>query len=172
MPYDFLTGGARSGKSRAAERRASTSGSEVTFVATAEPGDEEMATRIARHRADRPADWETVEEPIQLVRAIRAVDPERFIVVDCLTLWLANVLESDDDAILEHTSELTHILAGRHGGAAVVSNEVGDGIVPADPLTRRYRDLLGTVNRVMADRADHAYLIVAGRVLRLEPAPW
>lgn len=172
MPYDFLTGGARSGKSRAAERLAIDSGTDVTFVATAEAGDTEMAIRIARHRAERPADWETVEELSDLVTAIEAVAPERFIVVDCVTVWLANVLESDNDAILEHIIKLAHTLADRHGGAAVVSNEVGDGIVPADPLTRRYRDLLGTVNRVMADRADRAYLIVAGRVLRLERAPW
>lgn len=172
MPYDFLTGGARSGKSRAAERRAAMSESSVYFVATAEAGDDEMAARIARHQADRPASWATVEEPTDLVEAIRAIDPEHFIVVDCLTLWLANTLDWDDDAITGHVEDLARSLAARPGGGVVVSNEVGDGIVPADPLTRRYRDLLGTVNRIVAEHAEEAYLVVAGKVLRLASAPW
>lgn len=172
MPYDFLTGGARSGKSRAAERKGVVSGSPVTFLATAEAGDDEMTARIARHRAERPSSWTTVEEPTDLVRAIAAIDPDCFIVIDCMTLWLANVLVWDDDAITGHASDLGRLLADRFGAGVVVSNEVGDGIVPADPLSRRYRDLLGTVNQIMADHADQAYLVVAGQVLRLAPAPW
>lgn len=172
MPYDFLTGGARSGKSRAAERRAGASGSPVVFVATAEAGDDEMAARIVRHQADRPAAWSTVEEPTDLVNAIGEIDPEHFVVVDCLTLWLANVLDRDDDVILRDAGDLGRLLAARPGKGVVVSNEVGDGIVPADPLTRRYRDLLGIVNRITAEHADQAYLVVAGRVLRLQPSPW
>lgn len=172
MPYDFLTGGARSGKSRAAERRAAVSGSAVSFIATAEAGDDEMAGRIALHQADRPASWATVEEPTDLVQAIGAIEPEHFIVVDCLTLWVANVLASDDEMIIGHAAELASLLASRSGGGVVVSNEVGDGIVPADPLTRRYRDLLGTVNRIVAAQAEEAYLVVAGKVLRLASAPW
>lgn len=172
MPYDFLTGGARSGKSRAAERRAAASGSLVSFVATAEAGDHEMAVRIARHRAERPSSWVTVEEPTDLTQAIEMIDVDRFIVVDCLTLWLANTFEWDDDMIIGHATDLASVLASRSGDGVVVSNEVGDGIVPADPLTRRYRDLLGNVNRIVAAQSSQAYLVVAGQVLRLAPAPW
>lgn len=172
MSYDFLTGGARSGKSRSAERLAGRAASEVTVVATAEPGDDEMARRIERHRAERPSSWDTVEEPRDLLSAISAIDPGRFVVLDCLTLWLANILAGDDVDILETAEVVAAELARRPGGGVVVSNEVGDGIVPADPLSRRYRDLLGSMNRIFADRADRAFLVVAGQVIRLERPPW
>ncbi|HSJ28577.1 MAG TPA: bifunctional adenosylcobinamide kinase/adenosylcobinamide-phosphate guanylyltransferase [Acidimicrobiia bacterium] len=171
MGYTFLTGGARSGKSAAAVRRASTAPA-VTFVAPAEARDEEMRTRIGRHRAERPSEWSTVEEPMELAQAVRAADPAAFLVVDCLTLWLANILHWDDDRIAAATDELVTALLDRPGDAVVVSNEVGDGIVPIDPLTRRYRDLLGGTNTTLAAAADEAYLVVAGRLLRLEVPSW
>ena len=172
MPYVFVTGGARSGKSSAAERRASASGRQVTLIATAEAGDEEMARRIDRHRLARPAAWETMEEPGALAEAIRTVDEDRFLIVDCLTLWLANVLSGTDDDIGRQADEAIDALAARAGEGVVVSNEVGDGIVPADPMSRRYRDLLGQVNGRFASAATEAYLMVAGRAIVLQAPPW
>ncbi|MDX1448922.1 MAG: bifunctional adenosylcobinamide kinase/adenosylcobinamide-phosphate guanylyltransferase [Acidimicrobiia bacterium] len=172
MAFDFLTGGARSGKSRAAEQIATAAGGPVIFVATAEAGDAEMAERIRRHRSSRPRDWETVEEHRDLAGIVHTLPDDRFLIVDCLTLWLANVSDRGDEAILADADRMARALAERPGRGVVVSNEVGDGIVPADPATRRYRDLLGTVNRLMADRAERAFLMVAGRALRLERPPW
>ena len=173
MPYAFLTGGARSGKSTAAERRAASAGTPVTVIATAERGDAEMTARIERHRAARPPDWTTIEEPIHLADAVSSTPPNNFVVVDCLTLWLANVLGSATDAqIVADARALATALAERTGDAVVVSNEVGDGIVPADPAARRYRDLLGLVNGEMASCASESYLVVAGRFLRLEEPAW
>lgn len=170
MPFTFLVGGARSGKSRAAERLAARSAAEVTFVATAEALDAEMTARIAAHRLARPAGWQTVEEPLDVVGVVAGVGPGDFVVVDCLTLWVSNVMGAgwDDVAALRATDELAALLAARPGGAAVVSNEVGSGIVPIDPSARRFRDLLGAVNARMADRAQRALLMVAGRALVLE----
>jgi adenosyl cobinamide kinase/adenosyl cobinamide phosphate guanylyltransferase len=172
MSYVFVTGGARSGKSAAAERRALSSAAAVTLIATAEAGDDEMAIRIARHRNARPDQWATIEEPVDLAGAIELVPSADFVVLDCLTLWVSNMLDRSDDEIAGRADEVALLLAARVGDGVVVSNEVGDGIVPADPLTRRYRDLLGTINRSFADRASEAYLAVAGRVLRLEPLGW
>ncbi|MEX1005426.1 MAG: bifunctional adenosylcobinamide kinase/adenosylcobinamide-phosphate guanylyltransferase [Acidimicrobiia bacterium] len=172
MPYVFVTGGARSGKSSAAERRATAARAGVTVVATAEAGDEEMAARIDRHRAARPRSWETVEEPVALTAALRTVAEEHFVIVDCLTLWLANVLGSSDGDIVDQAREAIGVLVRREGDGMVVSNEVGDGIVPADPMIRRYRDLLGQVNSLFAASATDSYLMVAGRALALPAAPW
>lgn len=172
MAYVFVTGGARSGKSGVAERRAGASRTAVTVIATAEAGDEEMAARIDRHRRARPVDWETIEEPTALASAVRSVSGERFVIVDCLTLWLANVLGSSDGDIHAQATDAVEALARRVGDAVVVSNEVGDGIVPADPMTRRYRDLLGQVNSLFAASATDAYVMVAGRALRLQAPPW
>lgn len=173
MPYVFLTGGARSGKSTAAERKALSASAPVTVIATAERGDAEMTARIERHRAARPAHWTTIEETVNLVDAVASTPPNSFVVVDCLTLWLANVLGSTTDAqVAADARELATALADRTGEAVVVSNEVGDGIVPADPTTRRYRDLLGLVNSEMAASASESYLVVAGRFLRLDEPAW
>jgi adenosylcobinamide kinase / adenosylcobinamide-phosphate guanylyltransferase len=172
MGYTFLTGGARSGKSAAAVRLAERTDAAVAFIATAEAGDEEMRTRIGRHRAERPSGWTTVEETIELAGAIRSADPSAFVVVDCLTLWVANILDRDDDRILAAVDGVVSALVDRPGEAVVVSNEVGDGIVPVDPLVRRYRDLLGSVNRRVAAEAAEAYLVVAGRLLKLEAPAW
>ena len=172
MPYVFLTGGARSGKSSAAERRATTAGTGVTVIATAEAGDDEMAARIIRHRAARPISWATVEEPTALAAAVRTVAEDHFVIVDCLTLWLANVLGSSDGDIGDQASEAIEALGNRAGDGVVVSNEVGDGIVPADPMSRRYRDLLGQVNSLFSASATEAYLMVAGRAVALQAPPW
>jgi adenosylcobinamide kinase/adenosylcobinamide-phosphate guanylyltransferase len=165
----ILLGGARSGKSALAVRLAANAGASVTFVATARPGDEEMAERIRLHRQERPADWSTIEEPVDVVAAIERAPAADTLVVDCLSLWVANVLEDVDD-VEERARTAAAASAARLGLTVAVSNEVGLGIVPATPLGRRYRDALGRVNTIWAGMADEALLVVAGRALRLEPA--
>jgi adenosyl cobinamide kinase/adenosyl cobinamide phosphate guanylyltransferase len=160
----LLLGGARSGKSSLAVDLASRAGGPVTFIATATAGDEEMADRIAAHRGERPGDWTTVEEPLHLRQALEAA--EGTVVVDCLSLWVANLLEAD----MEIDAEAAAVAAGR-GRTIAVSNEVGLGIVPATPLGRRYRDVLGRVNAEWADAAETTLLVVAGRALPLA-SPW
>lgn len=170
MPLTFLLGGARSGKSELAVRLASAFGGPVVVVVTARAGDGEMGDRIRRHREDRPDEWATVEAPLEPVVALRAAPPDAAVVLDCLTLWVANVMETggDEGGIVREAEELASILAGRFPPAIVVSNEVGLGIVPVNDLARRYRDVLGRVNTTVATRADRAYLVVAGRALPLE----
>jgi len=170
MPFTVLLGGARSGKSDLAVRLAASSARSVVVVATAEARDEEMAERIRRHRAARPAPWKTLEEPLAVGEAIAGVDPEAFVVLDCVSLWVSNALESgvDDDRIAEDAGEIAECLRGRHGPAAVVTNEVGLGIVPVNALARRFRDVLGRVNVVFAAAAAQTFLVVAGKALPLE----
>ena len=159
----LLLGGARSGKSATAVRLASESGLPVTFIATGEPGDDEMAARIARHRVERPAGWATVEAPRGLRAAVESVDEARFLVIDCLTLWVSNLLGDGrpDDQVVDESGQVARLLTGK--SAAVVSNEVGLGIVPTNELARRYRDVLGAVNANFAAAASRSLLMVAGR---------
>ena len=170
MPLTLLLGGARSGKSSLAVRRAQASGRAVVFVATGEAGDEEMAVRIARHRAERPADWSTVEVPVALEDALADVHGEACVVVDCLSLWVANQMGRGDgeEAVVAAAQRVASACAARGAPTLAVSNEVGMGIVPDTPLGRAYRDLLGRVNAVGAARADEALLVVAGRALALD----
>jgi adenosylcobinamide kinase/adenosylcobinamide-phosphate guanylyltransferase len=166
----FLLGGARSGKSTLATTLASTSGGPVTLIATGEARDDEMAARIAAHRAERPAEWATVEEPLELEAALAAVAADSAVIVDCLSLWVANLIErGDHDGDVEAFSErVADVARKRTPPTIVVSNEVGLGIVPASPLGRRYRDVLGRVNAQWAAVADEAALVVAGKKLRLQ----
>jgi adenosylcobinamide kinase / adenosylcobinamide-phosphate guanylyltransferase len=173
MGLTLLLGGARSGKSALAVRLAERWGGPVTVVATLEPGDPEMAERIVRHRAARPAGWSTVEAPVELERALAGAAADACVVVDCLTLWVANLLERGlaDDQIRGRAREAAALAAARGAPTVAVSNEVGAGIVPAAALARRYRDLLGEVNAAWAAAAETAVLLVAGRVLPLlDPA--
>lgn len=171
-PLILLLGGARSGKSALAVRWARTFAGPVTVVVTADAGDDEMRARITRHRAERPADWTTVGARSDPAGAVATADDDALVVVDCLTLWVANVMDvADDDAVVRSATALAAAAADRTTPTIVVSNEVGLGIVPADPVTRRYRDLLGSVNAAVAARADRTLLLVAGRALRLERAP-
>jgi adenosyl cobinamide kinase/adenosyl cobinamide phosphate guanylyltransferase len=167
-----LLGGARSGKSRLALELAATVGPDRVFVATAEALDEEMAERIAAHRAERTLDWTTVEEPLVLARALGSVADEATCVVDCLSLWVSNLLlRGDAAASVEAAAKETAAAAAERTGLTVaVTNEVGLGIVPATTLGRDYRDLLGTVNRIWVEASDRAAFVVAGRMLPLEPA--
>lgn len=163
----LLTGGARSGKSSLAVRMAAARPDGVVYVATATAGDDEMAARIARHRAERPGGWETIEEPVDLRRPLAAAPSTATVIVDCLSLWLMNVLDHDDGQIEDDATVQAAAAAARGGLTIAVTNEVGSGIVPADPYTRRYRDLLGRVNALWSHAADEAYLVVAGRVVVL-----
>ena len=159
MTLVVLLGGARSGKSRLAVERARGEGAPVVFVATGEAGDEEMADRIARHRQERPPEWTTIEEPRELAQALGRVPDGATAIVDCLSLWVANVSEPP---------EVAARAAARRGLTIAVSNEVGLGIVPDNALARAYRDVLGRVNAEWAAAADEAYFVVAGKLLRLE----
>ena len=169
MALTFLTGGARSGKSARAVLMAVASGRDVTFVATAQPRDAEMADRIRLHQAERPADWATVEAPFELDPAVAGLGAESSGIVDCLSLWVSNLLERGDSAQeIDETAE--RVATACTDSAAewfVVSNEVGMGLVPMHPLGRDYRDLLGRVNATFSRHAALAQFMVAGRALTL-----
>ena len=169
MSLLVLLGGARSGKSRAAVDLARGTPADVVFVATAEALDDEMVARIAAHREERPGGWTTVEEPFELERAIAAVDGAATCVVDCLSLWVSNLLLRGDgpDAIEAAARACVRSAAARPGLTVAVTNEVGLGVVPATPLGREYRDLLGTVNRSWVEASERAAFVVAGRLLPL-----
>jgi adenosylcobinamide kinase / adenosylcobinamide-phosphate guanylyltransferase len=169
MSLTLLTGGARSGKSSIAVDAARRSGRPVTFVATAEPRDDDLADRVRRHREERPPEWTVVEEPLDLIGALGGAVDDDVVIVDCLTLWLSNLVESgvpvDDVAPLARRTAA--MAAARAGATFVVTNEVGSGIVPVAADVRRWRDLLGRVNAAFSAHADDAYLVVAGRLLAL-----
>jgi adenosylcobinamide kinase / adenosylcobinamide-phosphate guanylyltransferase len=157
----LVLGGARSGKSRYAEWLISTYPKPWIYVATAEAGDDEMAERIAAHRARRDAGWQTIEAPHDLAGALTAAPAYGAVLVDCLTLWLSNVLLSGLDLEAE-TAKLEEALAARAGPTVLVSNEVGLGIVPDNALARRFRDLQGTLNQRLAAQAQRVIMMVAG----------
>lgn len=161
---ELILGGARSGKSRLAERLAIESGLAVTYLATAQPGDGEMAARIAHHQARRPAGWALVEEPVQLMQALRDHAAEnRCLLVDCLTLWLTNLLLLDDSSALTRERDaLLDGIAGLPGRIVLVSNETGLGVVPLGELTRRYVDEAGWLHQALAERAQRVTFCVAG----------
>jgi adenosyl cobinamide kinase/adenosyl cobinamide phosphate guanylyltransferase len=167
MPLVLLLGGARSGKSTLALRLAAAH-EPVVFLATGEAGDDEMAERIALHRSERPPHWTTVEEPLRLLAAIEQVPDGSCLIVDCLSLWVANLLEADPAAVEPEAAAAAAAAAARSGTTIVVSNEVGLGLVPMSPVGRRYRDVLGRVNATWAAASERALLVVAGRVLPLE----
>lgn len=165
----LLLGGARSGKSALAVKLASARGAPVSFIATAEARDREMTARIAEHRAGRPLAWSTVEEPVQLGQALASIAGGDTVVIDCLTLWVSNMIErgANDSTLLSSAGAVAALAAERPGTVVAVSNEVGSGIVPVDALSRHYRDMLGLVNGAFAERATEAFLVVAGRALAL-----
>jgi adenosylcobyric acid synthase len=166
----LLLGGARSGKSRLAEGLTRAGTGSVTVIATAEGRDGEMRDRILEHQKARPGHWKVVEEPIDLEGALIGVGSDAAIIVDCLTLWVSNLIEQglDDTEIEARARSSAAAAAGRRSGTVVVSNEVGSGIVPVNELARRYRDLLGRVNSVWAEAADRTYLAVAGGVIPVQ----
>jgi adenosyl cobinamide kinase/adenosyl cobinamide phosphate guanylyltransferase len=169
MGFVLVLGGARSGKSDRAQRLGVESERPVTFIATATPGDDEMARRIERHRASRPAEWTTIEAPIDPRAAVRCAAIDDFVIVDCLTLWVSNLLGAGKTPaeITTLAIELASALALRDG--VVVTNEVGLGVVPANELARAFRDVLGAVNVIFAGSSERSLLMVAGRALELRP---
>lgn len=169
---ELILGGARSGKSRLAERLAADSDLAVTYIATSQALDGEMAARIVHHRQRRPAHWALVEEPLQLARVLREqAGAQRCLLVDCLTLWLTNLLMLEDparlaaerDAFLECLGELP-------GRVILVSNETGLGVVPLGELTRRYVDEAGWLHQAVAERAERVTFMVAGLPMILKGA--
>jgi adenosyl cobinamide kinase/adenosyl cobinamide phosphate guanylyltransferase len=161
----LILGGARSGKST---RALSLARGRVLFVATAEALDDEMAERIAAHRAERPAHWDTLEEPKDIARALRARgDQYDSVIIDCLTLWVGNLMEGEQ-GLREWVPPLLEAYRAGRADWIVISNEVGLGIVPDNPLARRYRDSLGVVNQLVAEAADTVILMVAGIAVELK----
>lgn len=167
-----LIGGARSGKSDLAVQIGQRFNGSVTFIATALRVDGDMTERIARHQTERPA-WPTVEAHTALVEAISLVPFDHLVVIDCLTLWVSNALlyEWTDSAVIDAARAGAALAAARVAPTVVVTNEVGLGIHPDTELGRRYRDLLGRVNRIWAAAAQQSLLLVAGRALPLHD-PW
>jgi adenosylcobinamide kinase/adenosylcobinamide-phosphate guanylyltransferase len=163
---ELILGGARSGKSRLAQERARESGRQVVVVATAVAGDDEMAARIAAHRAERPPQWRVVEEPVALASAlVREAAADRCLLVDCLTLWLGNLLTDDalgPSAFERERAVFLEALPALPGRVLLVSNEVGLGIVPVNALARRFRDEAGRLNQDLACLCDRVVLTVAG----------
>ena len=161
---ELILGGARSGKSHLAERLAAESGLAVTYIATSQPLDGEMAERIAQHRQRRPAHWSLMEEPLELARALREqADARRCLLVDCLTLWLTNLLMLDDPARLAvERQALLETLPELPGRIILVSNETGLGVVPLGELTRRYVDEAGWLHQALAAACQRVTFTVAG----------
>ncbi|TXH29403.1 MAG: bifunctional adenosylcobinamide kinase/adenosylcobinamide-phosphate guanylyltransferase [Elusimicrobia bacterium] len=175
---ELILGGSRSGKSLLAESRATESGLRVVYVATAQPLDDEMECRIAHHQARRPSDWATVEEPVDLAAALRRyADDDVCVLVDCLTLWLSNLLLADDvggvtgNALRRWAARrqaLLDVLPRLPGKIVLVSNEVGSGIVPMTALSRAFADEQGRLNQCVAALCDRVTLVVAGLPLPLK----
>jgi adenosylcobinamide kinase/adenosylcobinamide-phosphate guanylyltransferase len=166
----LILGGARSGKSRLAEQLAAQTGLAVTYIATSQPLDGEMNQRVRLHRERRPAEWGLVEEPVELARVLREnAAAERCLLVDCLTLWLTNLLMLDNPERLAAEREaLLQCLAELPGEVIFVSNETGLGVVPLGELTRRYVDEAGWLHQALAERCARVVLTVAGLPLTLK----
>lgn len=166
MTATFILGGARSGKSARAQALAEAAGETRVYIATAEALDVEMEARISRHKADRGAGWRTVETPLDLVAAMEAADAP-VVLVDCLTLWLSNLMHHERDVEAE-TQALCACLGRYQGEVILVSNELGLGLVPETPLGRAFRDAQGRLNQRVAAVCDVVEFVAAGLPLRLK----
>jgi adenosylcobinamide kinase/adenosylcobinamide-phosphate guanylyltransferase len=167
----LVTGGARAGKSRYAEALLRARPARHAVIATGIAGDEDMAARIARHKAERDPTWEVVEQPVSVRAAIRkAARPDRIVLVDCLTMWINNLMMEERD-IDQEIAGLAGTLANAAGPVVLVSNEVGLGIVPDNALARDYRDHLGRTNQAVAAAADCVLFLVAGIPLIIKGEP-
>ncbi len=169
----LILGGRRAGKSTYAQRLAGERARDgrVLFVATAEPLDDDMSERIRKHREDRPAEWDTLETPLDIVGELAPI-ADRFdiVLLDCLTLWVSNLLLAEDDVdVLDQTRRLFDCYHAQDASWIVVSNEVGLGVVPSNRLSRDFSDELGRVNQLVASEADEVTFIAAGLPLRLKP---
>jgi adenosylcobinamide kinase/adenosylcobinamide-phosphate guanylyltransferase len=172
MTLALIGGGVRCGKSAFALTLARSLGARRLFIATAEALDAEMQARIAAHRAERGADFATLEEPLALVEALERADAD-VVVIDCLTLWLSNLLlrDASDMQIDAQVAALAQTLTTRPFHSVLVTNEVGMGLVPESALGRRFRDCAGRMHQQLAPRADHVYFGALGSMLRLRPGP-
>jgi len=167
----FITGGARSGKSTFAERLANGVTGKRAYIATAQALDAEMATRIRHHRERRGAAWDTYEEPIAIAELlVRLSGKYQLALLDCLTLWLSNVMAhtDGDNAVSSRSDELIAAIERFEGSCIIVSNEVGFGIVPDNPLARKFRDFAGILNQKMAQAADDVYFMAAGIPMKIK----
>ncbi|MEQ8174725.1 MAG: bifunctional adenosylcobinamide kinase/adenosylcobinamide-phosphate guanylyltransferase [Syntrophomonadaceae bacterium] len=170
----FITGGVRSGKSSYAQKIADSAGGKVYYIATLIPGDEEMQARVVEHQKRRPDSWITIEEDCNPARVIKAYDQIGAVfLIDCLTMLVNNLMFSGEsppgeESILNQIEDLAETSSASEATVIIVSNEVGGGIVPADPLSRAYRDALGRANQIVSRRADEVYLCVAGQALELK----
>lgn len=162
----FILGGARSGKSALAERIASDSGLAVHYLATAQVWDDEMADRVQHHQSSRPAEWPTTEAPLDIIPVIQAqaCDQKGCVLLDCLTLWMTNLLLLDDDQALAERQQafLDFLRQGVEGHLILVSNEVGQGVVPTNKLARRFVDESGRLHQRIAEVADEVIFVTAG----------
>ena len=176
----FITGGSRSGKSAHGQALAESIAGPRVYIATCPVVDDEMAARIQKHRAQRQAsDWQTIEEPIDLAGALRGTRESSVRLIDCLTLWINNLLydaqrqnrDVAEDDIARLCSELLAVCAELPGDVIFIANEVGMGIVPDNALSRRYRDLAGRCNQIMAAGADCVILMICGLPLEIKNSP-
>jgi adenosylcobinamide kinase/adenosylcobinamide-phosphate guanylyltransferase len=160
----LILGGVRSGKSRYADEFARTAGRPVTVIATGSAQDEEMAARIEAHRRNRPPQWSVIEEPIHLTAALRAAArADGVVIIDCLTLWISNLLCCEDtDALRRESTDLIELLPTLPGDCLLISNEVGFGIIPVNALARRFGDEAGTLHQRLAVICDRVVLMIAG----------
>jgi adenosylcobinamide kinase/adenosylcobinamide-phosphate guanylyltransferase len=170
----LVLGGVRSGKSNFAQELAKSKGGNVLFVATAQAGDPDMADRIARHKASRPKDWRTVEEPLELASVLEGeASSADTVIVDCLTVWLSNMLLREDgtqeDEVMEQVNGLANAYEKGAASYILVSGEVGMGVVPAYPVARLFRDIHGRMNQRLARKADKVFMTVAGIPVELKP---
>jgi len=163
----LVLGGAASGKSAFAENLVLQSGNAPVYLATAQVFDDEMAEKVTRHRNMRGAGWTTIEEPLDLGTALANITPQQTVLIDCATLWLTNVILGDHD-VADHTNALLTSIAACQGPVVVVSNEVGQGIVPDNALSRKFRNAQGGLNQQIAAEADLVVAVMAGLPLTLK----
>jgi adenosyl cobinamide kinase/adenosyl cobinamide phosphate guanylyltransferase len=168
--FVFVVGGARSGKSTFAEQLGRRWTGPVTFVATAEAFDSDMANRIEMHQASRPNNWSTLENPLHPAEAVKSIPKNHFVIIDCLTVWVGNMMHrgATEAQILVNAQELVEVLVNHGSPSVVVSNEVGLGVHPETSLGREYRDTLGRVNSLVAYRAHRTLFMSSGQAFLLQ----
>ena len=163
----LVTGGARSGKSALAERLAQSRGNKVIYIATSEPFDDEMQSRIDRHRARRDAGWRTVDAPLELPDMLVQTDGDAARLVDCLTMWLNNLIYHNRD-VGDEMNRLIKVISEQQADLVMVTNEIGSGLVPQTAEARKFRDLAGELNQMVAQAASQVYLSVSGIPVKIK----
>ena len=163
----LVTGGARSGKSALAERLAQSCGNKVIYIATSEPFDDEMQSRIDRHRARRDAGWRTVDAPLELPDMLVQTDGDATRLVDCLTMWLNNLIYHNRD-VGDEMNRLIKVISEQQADLVMVTNEIGSGLVPQTAEARKFRDLAGELNQMVAHAASQVYLSVSGIPVKIK----